>query len=128
MTLAGKKVLLVDDEKEFVEVTKVLLETNGFEVVTAYDGASGCKHAAAEMPDLVVLDVMMETKTAGFDTARWLRTNEATKEIPIIMLTAVNQEVPWRFEPDDIWLPVDVFLDKPVSPERLLAEATKATS
>ena len=125
--MAGKKVILVDDEKEFVEVTKVLLESNGFEVVTAYDGASGREQAAAEKPDLVVLDVMMETKTAGFDVARWLRTNDGTKEIPIIMLTAVNQEVPWRFEPDDIWLPVDVFLDKPVSPERLLAEATKAT-
>jgi two-component system alkaline phosphatase synthesis response regulator PhoP len=126
--LAGKKVLLVDDEKEFVEVTRVLLESNGFEVVTAYDGAGGQTQATAERPDLIVLDVMMETKTAGFDVARWLRTNEETKEIPIIMLTAVNQEVPWRFEPDDIWLPVDVFLDKPVSPERLLAEAKKATS
>jgi len=125
--LAGKNVLLVDDEREFVEVTKVLLESNGFEVATAYNGEEGKKLAAAETPDLIVLDVMMETKTAGFDVARWLRTNEGTKKIPIIMLTAVNQEVPWRFEPDDIWLPVDVFLDKPVSPERLLAEASKAT-
>ena len=125
--MAGKKVLLVDDEREFVEVTKVLLESNGFEVATAYSAEEGKKQAAAETPDLIVLDVMMETKTAGFDVARWLRTNEGTKKIPIIMLTAVNQEVPWRFEPDDIWLPVDVVLDKPVSPERLLAEAAKAT-
>jgi len=125
--VAARKVLLIDDEKEFVEVTKVLLEANGFEVVTAYDGQSGTQQALAEKPDVVVLDVMMETRTAGFDVARRLRANDETKGIPIIMLTAVNQEVPWRFEPDDIWLPVDVFLDKPVSPERLLAEARKAT-
>jgi len=66
-------------------------------------------------------------RSESITVARRLRANDETKGIPIIMLTAVNQEVPWRFEPDDIWLPVDVFLDKPVSPERLLAEARKAT-
>jgi CheY-like chemotaxis protein len=125
--LAAKKVLLVDDEPEFVEVTKVLLESNGFEVATAHSGEQGKKVAEAELPDLVILDVMMETRTAGFDAARWLRAQDATKGIPIIMLTAVNQEVPWRFESDSVWLPVDVFLDKPVSPERLLGEVRKAT-
>ena len=123
--MALAKVLLVDDEEEFVEVTKLLLESNGFAVVTAYNGEQGKKVADAEEPDLVILDVMMETKTAGFDAARWLRANDATKEIPIIMLTAVNQEVPWRFGPDDIWLPVDTFLDKPVSPEELLKRVEK---
>ena len=125
--MAAKKVLLVDDEPEFVEVTKVLLESNGFEVATAHSGEQGKKVAEAELPDLVILDVMMETRTAGFDAARWLRAQDATKGIPIIMLTAVNQEVPWRFESDSVWLPVDVFLDKPVSPERLLGEVRKAT-
>jgi len=95
--LAEKKVLLVDDEKEFVEVVKVLLETHGFDVVAAYSGEEGKKLATEESPDLIILDVMMETDTAGFDAARWLRAQEATKGIPIIMLTAVNQAFPFNF-------------------------------
>ena len=126
--MAANKVLLIDDEREFVEVTKVVLESNGFEVVGAYSAEEGKRKVLQEKPDLIVLDVMMETKMAGFEAARWIRSQDETKDIPIIMLTAVNQQVPWRFEPDDIWLPVDVFLDKPVSPDLLLAEVRKATS
>jgi len=126
LALAKKKVLLVDDEKELVEVTRVLLESQGYEVIPAYS-AEECKNAAMEhKPDVIVLDVMMETKTAGFDAARWLRQQDGVKDAPIIMLTAINQQVPWRFGADEVWLPVDVFLDKPVSPERLLAEVKKA--
>lgn len=124
--MANEKVLLVDDEKEFVEVTQVLLESNDFDVVTAHSAEEGKKKAVEEKPDVIILDVMMETRTAGFDAARWLREREETNTIPIIMLTAVNQEVPWRFESDEVWLPVDEFLDKPVSPEKLLAEVKKA--
>jgi CheY-like chemotaxis protein len=124
--LAGKRVLLVDDEQEFVEVVRVLLESNGYEVTAGHSGKEGKELAAREKPDVVILDVMMETDTAGFETARWLREQSDTKEIPIIMLTAVNQKFPFGFGPDDIWLPVDVFVEKPVSPERLLAEVRKA--
>jgi CheY-like chemotaxis protein len=125
--LSKKKVLIVDDEKELVEVTQVLLESNGFAVAAAYSGAEGQEAALAEKPDVIILDVMMETTSAGFDVARWLREQEATKKTPIIMLTAVNQNVPWRFGTDEVWLPVDVFLDKPVSPEKLLREVRKVT-
>jgi CheY-like chemotaxis protein len=125
--LSKKKVLVVDDEKELVEVTRVLLESNGFEVSAAYSGEEGMKAALAQKPDVIILDVMMETTSAGFDVARWLRGQDATRKIPIIMLTAVNQNVPWRFGTDEVWLPVDVFLDKPVSPEKLLREVKKIT-
>ena len=124
--MADSTILLVDDEPDFVEVTKVLLESNGFDVVAAHSGAEGKKKAAEVKPDLIILDVMMETKTAGFDVARWLRDQPDLDKIPVIMLTAVNEEVPWRFGLDSIWLPVDVFLDKPVSPEALLQEVQKA--
>jgi CheY-like chemotaxis protein len=126
--LAAKRVLLVDDEREFVEVVQVLLESHGFQVAAAYSGKEGRDAASRVKPDVIILDVMMEKDTAGFETARWLREQEGTKTIPIIMLTAVNQKYPFHFGPDDIWLPVDTFLEKPVSPERLLAEVNKATS
>ena len=125
--MSKKKVLVVDDEKELVEVTEVLLESNGFDVAAAYSGEEGKKAALTEKPDVIILDVMMETSGAGFDVARWIRGQDATKAIPIIMLTAVNQNVPWRFASDEVWLPVDVFLDKPVSPERLLREVKRIT-
>lgn len=125
--MSKKKVLVVDDEKELVEVTQVLLESNGFDVVAAYNGEEGKKAALAEKPDVIILDVMMETSGAGFEVARWLRSQDSTRTIPIIMLTAVNQNVPWRFASDEVWLPVDVFLDKPVSPEKLLREVKKIT-
>ncbi len=125
--MSKKKVLVVDDEKELVEVTRVLLESNGYEVVAAHSGEECKKVAKSEKPDVIILDVMMETTSAGFDVARWLREQEDTKQIPIVMLTAVNQNVPWRFGTDEVWLPVDVFLDKPVSPEKLLREVEKIT-
>ena len=122
------KVLLVDDDVDFVELTQTLLESNGYDVITAHNGADGKAAAAAEKPNVIVLDVMMTTKTEGFHTARELRADDATKAIPIIMLTAVNQEVPWKFGPDEVWLPVDEFLEKPVKPEVLLNSIQKALS
>jgi CheY-like chemotaxis protein len=115
-------ILLVDDEEEFVEITAALLESNGYEVVPAYSGQE-CREKALEVkPDLIILDVMMETDMAGFEAARWLREHDDLNEIPIIMLTAVNQKLPFKFGPDEVWLPVDAFLEKPVSPDRLLGE------
>ncbi len=125
--MGEKKILVVDDEKEFVEVIRVLLESHGFQVVAANSGREGVETALREMPDAIVLDVMMETDTAGFDAARKLRADERTKGIPIIMLTGVNQQFPFKFGPDEFWLPVDTFMEKPLSPERLLAEVRNAT-
>jgi len=118
--LAEYKVLLVDDDVDLVEATKIVLESNGYEVVCAYNGKEGKDKAKAEKPNVIILDVMMTHKTEGFDTARELREDGETKDIPIIMLTAVNQEVPWKFEADSVWLPVDKFVEKPVEPDQLL--------
>ncbi len=114
------KVLLVDDDRDFLETNRLVLESNGYEVHAAHDGESGKKKALEVQPDVIVLDVMMETNQAGFDAARWLRSQEATNGIPIIMLTAINQEFPLNFDKDEVWLPVDEFLEKPISPEKLL--------
>jgi CheY-like chemotaxis protein len=62
---------------------------------------------------------MMETESEGFKVARWLREQEDLKNIPLVMLTGVNQEYPFQFGPDDIWLPVDEFIEKPVKPDKL---------
>ena len=114
------KVLLVDDDVDFVEATKIVLESNDYEVVAAFNGKEGLEKAKETKPNAIVLDVMMTHKTEGFDTARDLRNDEETKDIPIVMLTAVNQEVPWKFDADSVWLPVDKFVEKPIQPDKLL--------
>jgi DNA-binding response OmpR family regulator len=121
-----KKVLLVDDDFDLVEMNKLVLEKNGYAVITAYSGKEGLKKARTEKPQLIVLDVIMATKSDGFDTARELRKGDDTKAIPLVMLTSVNETVPFRFEPDAVWLPVDAFLEKPLKPQQLLAQVRKA--
>jgi CheY-like chemotaxis protein len=75
-----------------------------------------------ERPDLIVLDVMMDYLSEGFDVARRLRTDPATKSIPLIMLTGVDQTYNYRLEQDESWVPFDRYLEKPIDPEKLLAE------
>jgi two-component system, OmpR family, alkaline phosphatase synthesis response regulator PhoP len=118
----SKKVLMIDDDPEFVEAISNLLDAKGYEVVTASNGADGAKMAQAENPDIILLDVMMTTKHEGFDTARALHDNPTTQNTPIIMLTGIRREMnlPFGFEPDDTWLPVKGVLEKPVKPEVLL--------
>ena len=120
------KILLIDDDPDFIEINTVVLKKSGFEVISAYDGKQGFEKAKLEKPDLIILDVMMTDRTEGFYTARQLRSEEATKSTPLILLTAIHkEEKAFHFAPDETWLPVDVFLDKPVKPERLLEEVKR---
>jgi len=122
----NKKVLVVDDDADFVGINKAVLEENGYEVITAHHGRGCVEKARAEKPDLIVLDVMMATDSDGFDVSRELHHYcEATRNIPIIMVTSVNEKYHLNFEPDERWLPVEVFLEKPVTPECLLREVRK---
>jgi len=122
-----KKVLLVDDDADFIAINRIAIEAAGCEVISASNGRTGGDLARSQRPDVIVLDVMMDTPTEGFELARDLRADPDLRTTPLIMLTGVNQEdIPWRFDKDEEWLPVDVFLDKPVDTERLVAEIRKA--
>ena len=122
-----KKILLIDDAVDFIDVTKVFLEKKGYSVVTAYNGEEGIKKAIEAKPDVIVLDVMMTEMTEGFDVSRKIKMEEKLKNIPVIILTAIRkkEKLPWTFEPDESWLPVAKFLEKPISPEELLREIEK---
>ena len=82
-----KKLLLIDDEPDFIAMIQMRLEANDYEVVTANDGMSGLATADQERPNLILLDVMMPGMD-GFETLRKLRRQEGTKQTPVIMLTA----------------------------------------
>jgi len=124
----AKKILLVDDDKEFVESTKEVVSAEGYEVHVAYDGASGVALAKKVKPDLMILDVMMATDTEGFDVSRDIPKIPELKKMPVIMMTGIREKMhlAYKFEPDEAWLPVKAVLEKPVPPERLLEEIRKA--
>ena len=87
MNKEKRKILVVDDEAELVEMLRMRLEANGYEVVTAYDGEDGLAQAEKEKPDLILLDIMMP-KMDGLVVLSRLKSNLETNFIPVIMLTA----------------------------------------
>ena len=110
--------LIVDDDEDFTNAVSMVLEDAGYEVQTRQDIDSGLESIKERQPDLVILDVMFpEDSSAGFELARTIRREEDLKDIPILMLTAINVKFPLGFGQGDIdedWLPVRDFLEKPV--------------
>ena len=117
------KILIIDDDEDFSLSVRIVLEAHDFEVETATTPEEGIDKVLNTEPDLVILDVMMPTGYEGFDVAREIREEHNLKELPIVILTNVHnvRKVPYRFAPDEDYLPVDVFLDKPVELDALVA-------
>jgi DNA-binding response OmpR family regulator len=86
----GKKILVIDDEPLVVEVLKIRLEMNNYEVITASDGVDGIESAIREKPDVIILDIIMPALD-GYQVCRKLKENRKTNAIPVIMLTALGQ-------------------------------------
>ena len=111
-----RKILVVDDERHIVRLVQVNLERAGYQVIAAFDGREALKKVASEKPDLIVLDVMMPVMD-GFSALKQLRADAATKDIPVIMLTAKAQDA-------DVfrgWASgVDMYLTKPFNPLELM--------
>jgi len=118
----SNKVLIIDDDPEFVDAISNLLEAKGYDVLSASNGKDGVARAKEFIPDIILLDVMMTTKSEGFDTARQLHDDPNLREVPVAMISGVRKEMnlPFGFEPDEDWLPVKAFLEKPVKPDTLL--------
>ncbi len=116
-----KRILLVDDDLDFVESTKLKLETMGFTVEVAYDGKEGLKQVPKFKPDLVILDVMMPVMN-GREACQKLKADPATQNIPVILLTAVGDHVTTTTytHRDVLESNADEYLPKPVRPEVLL--------
>jgi len=116
------RVLIIDDDPEFVEATSTLLDAQGYDVVSAPNGKVGVAKANEEHPDIILLDVMMTRDTEGFDVARELNKDPQLKNIPVIIVSGIKKEMnlPFGFESDDAWLPVKGILEKPVKPNVLL--------
>ncbi|HEQ71556.1 MAG TPA: response regulator [Spirochaetia bacterium] len=118
----GKLILIIDDDGDFADAMSTLLESSGYRVDYASSGEQGFEMAERLSPDLILLDVMMTTKTEGFDLSRKLTAEESTKKIPVILVTGIRRDlnIPYSFEPDEEWLPVKAVIEKPIRPETLL--------
>ena len=129
--MANAKIMIVDDDPDYINVVKTILEREQYTVVTAGDKAEGMEKIRAEKPDLAILDVMMNAWQDGFEMSRQLKKDPQFKNMPVLMLTAVENRTGIGFKStagDPTWLPVDVFLDKPIEPEVLLSEVKKLLS
>ncbi|MBN1675200.1 MAG: response regulator [Kiritimatiellae bacterium] len=116
-------ILLVDDDSEFLEATRGVLEGNGMTVEPAATPDEALAKVKTVKPDLVILDVMMPDGYEGFEVARAIREELKLTALPLVILTGIHQrkKVPYRFAPDAHYLPVDVFLDKPTKPDVLVS-------
>ena len=116
---------IIDDDVEIAENLATLLKREGHAVSMLHDTGGAVAALESDTPDIVVLDVMFpDNPAAGFDLAREIRQSEKVPNLPIIMLTGVNQEYPMDFSGEDIdpeWMPVQEFLEKPVEIKSLLA-------
>jgi len=117
------KVLLVDDDQDLIEMNKTMLAQRGHAVLAAYSAAEALEVIRDNRPDAAVVDVMMESLSAGIELARSL--HEQMPELPMIMLTGIRKEMQILFEPDETWLPVVKVLEKPVNPRVLADEVDK---
>ena len=129
--MTNAKIMIVDDDPDYINVVKTILEKEEYIVVSAGSKIEGMEKIKAEKPDLAILDVMMDAWQDGFEMSRQLKKDPELKNIPVLMLTAVENRTGIGFKStagDPTWLPVDVFLDKPVEPDILLSEVKKLLS
>lgn len=117
------KILLIDDDIDFVEATKIVLESKPYEVIVAYDGDDGLRKAREENPDLILLDIIMPVKD-GFTAAEQLKKDPELSRIPVIMLTSFASRGQGTSIPRGrgFALEAEDYVEKPVTPEELLSK------
>jgi DNA-binding response OmpR family regulator len=120
------KILLIDDDADFVEATKLVLESKPYEVITAFNGTQGITKARKEKPDLIILDIIMPVKN-GFNAAEELKKDPILQKIPVIMLTSFSQKVSETnlSVSQGLLLDAEDYIDKPVAPDELLKRVEK---
>jgi CheY-like chemotaxis protein len=118
----GKKILIIDDDPDFVQAVGTLLEANEYEVTTADSGEAGFQKAKEISPDLITLDLMMANDSEGFGISQKMKEDEALKDIPVIMISGVKKfdTAAYNYETGEKTVPAKAFLEKPVEPEKLL--------
>jgi len=129
--MSGPSILIIDDDPDFVEVTKVILETKQYNVRFAYDPEEGLAKLEEETPDAIILDVMMGKGAEGFIFARKIRNDARFAKVPILMVTSMREQTGFDFPGERIhpkFLPVDDYIEKGVEPKVLLEKIERQLS
>ena len=114
------KILVVDDDPEFVEITRMILESRGYEVRSASSGAEALQTMRQDKPDLVLLDVMMSTVLDGLRVSHDMRADPDLRDIPLIMVSCIITSPHASLFPTDEYIPIDAWISKPMDPDDLL--------
>lgn len=119
------KILIIDDDPDFVNATRLVLEKEGHVIINSSSGKHGFQKAKLEKPDLIILDVMMDSILDGLSTSRFLSLEETTTNIPIIMATSIASTSFAEYFPTDEYIHVRAFLSKPVRPADLIRQVNR---
>ncbi len=121
-----KKILLVDDDIDLLEQNKLLLESKGFNVVSAESGEDGWKLFQKEKPDAAIIDLIMEQMDSGFVLCHKIKKTELGKKIPVFILTSATYETGFKFSASTVeekeWIKCDGIINKPVVVEELISK------
>jgi CheY-like chemotaxis protein len=115
------KILIVDDDPDFVETTRLVLESAGHKVITAADGDAGIRRVEKDSPDMVILDIIMASVLDGLSVSARMADNPAWRDIPILMVTSIANSDYAALFPTDEYIHIDAFVSKPISPDVLLS-------
>lgn len=115
-------IAIIDDDPDILDASSLILKTKGFEVITASNPADGYKIVKEHKPDLIILDVIMNEPDDGFFLAQKFRREKITT--PIIMYTSISKTLGMQFDKGEM-VPVDEFVEKPISPDQLVAKVLK---
>lgn len=129
--MSTPSILIIDDDRDFVEITKTILETKQYRVRFAYNQDEGFARLEEETPDAIILDIMMKKGAEGFIFARKIRRDERFNKIPILMLTSMREQTGFDFAGERIhpkFLPVNEYVEKPIEPEVLLKKVGELLS
>jgi two-component system alkaline phosphatase synthesis response regulator PhoP len=122
----GKSIMLVDDDQDFLEQNRALLEARGYRVACFSDPGEALANLRRERPELVVTDLMMKNLDSGFSLARAIKSEAGPSPIPVILVTAVASQRGFDFNPrtreELAAMNADAFFDKPVAPAALIAK------
>ena len=121
-------ILIIDDDPDFVNATRIVLEKEGYKVERAAGGKEGFKKAQKSNPDLIILDVMMDSVLDGVSVSRKMNEDDATRNIPIVMVTSIANTDFAELFPTDEYIHIDAFMSKPIDPEKLINKVRRILS
>ncbi len=119
------KILIVDDDPDFVAATRVVLEKEGHQVIHASSGNEGYARAKVERPDLMILDVIMDSVLDGVSTSERMHDDPGLRDLPIIMVTSIANTDYAELFPTDDYIHINAFLSKPITPQQLIRQVNR---